>query len=361
MLINNNLLVLIISIMLGVPVYAESSDITKLLTKSQIKRLIQKANAGDGKASLELVPIYYQGLGIPSDVNKSNYWLVKSANQGNAEAQKIVCSGVNAEIEGYEQAFKRCAIPIAQINALIQKANADDGQASLDLVPIYMQGLGVSVDIDKADYWLLKAANQGNVEAQRFLCVDYIVGSHFPENNEEAERWCRRASDQGDLDARYRMAWLYEHGKGVAENKRKALEIYRELAEKGHPQSKTYLANIEEIERNLNKCNGSELAAYARTAINNGRWILYEGFPHYGVNQSLEINRKNYGLSFYGALNYFVETDRYLARQGCKQLKNGPSKYELKMLKEYSNKIESAVMKENAKGGVVTGPYGTLR
>ena len=48
----------------------------------------------------------------------------------------------------------------------------------------------------------LKAAEQGDVDAQNYLGWMYFHGSGVPENKVEAVKWYRKAAKQGDSDAK---------------------------------------------------------------------------------------------------------------------------------------------------------------
>ena len=70
--------------------------------------------------------LYYLGKGVQKDYTKAAYWMKKSAEQGNAEAQRILGS-------------------------------------------MYHDGKGVSKDDKQAAYWLKKATVQGDKVAQQLL------------------------------------------------------------------------------------------------------------------------------------------------------------------------------------------------
>jgi len=54
----------------------------------------------------------------------------------------------------------------------------------------------------------LKAAEQGDADAQNYLGWMYSHGSGVPENKVEAVKWYRKAAEQGDSDAKQALEAL---------------------------------------------------------------------------------------------------------------------------------------------------------
>ena len=79
-------------------------------------------------------------------MRKAVYWYEKSANQGNAKAQR-------------------------------------------KLGGMYFFGYGVSRDFEKAAYWYEKSANQGNIGAQYDLGMMYVGGHGVSRDYVEAYKW----------------------------------------------------------------------------------------------------------------------------------------------------------------------------
>lgn len=77
----------------------------------------------------------------------------------------------------------------------------------------YLQGYGTKQDLQKAEYWLKKAADNGGVTCQFFLSVLYRDGNEsFEVNEAEFLKYCRMAAENGYPTAMYNLAgWHYEH------------------------------------------------------------------------------------------------------------------------------------------------------
>ena len=94
-----------------------------------------------------------------------------------AGAQADTGEGVTAYNKGdYQAAF----------NKLRPLAIKGDAMAQLYLGRMYMQGLGLKLDYNKAISWTSRAAAQKNVEAQYFLGFLYQYGLGAPQNYKEA-------------------------------------------------------------------------------------------------------------------------------------------------------------------------------
>ena len=71
-----------------------------------------------------------------------------------------------------------------------------DVSAQINLAVMYDTGDGVPKDLEKAAYWLTKAAEQGNPEAQYAIGVYYFYGDGVPKDSKQAIYWLRKASEQ---------------------------------------------------------------------------------------------------------------------------------------------------------------------
>lgn len=65
--------------------------------------------------------------------------------------------------------------------------------------------------------------------AQDWLGYMYYYGDGVKQDYDEAKKWFMKAAEQGDEDAQKFLGDMYEGGKGVEKNQRKARE-YRRLA-----------------------------------------------------------------------------------------------------------------------------------
>ncbi|MFZ4169324.1 tetratricopeptide repeat protein [Enterobacter ludwigii] len=139
----------------------------------------------------------------------------KAARQGNAEAQLMLARWYQTQPEGEKTAL-----------SWLQKAAAQEEPAALALLARrYETGNGVdkAPDIARRDY--RQAAALGNPEAQRWLA----------EHSEGTERltWYQRAAQGGDVTAQRFLAQAYLSGKGVAQNQTEGMAWLRRAVSQG--------------------------------------------------------------------------------------------------------------------------------
>lgn len=73
-------------------------------------------------------------------------------------------------------------------------------------------------DIEEGVSWVLKAAHQGVVGAQRNMGYYYKDGFGVQQSFPKAAKWWRQAAEQGDGDAQIQLGLAHIIGKGVIEN-----------------------------------------------------------------------------------------------------------------------------------------------
>jgi len=116
-----------------------------------------------------------------------------------------------------------------EVNALFDMAKSGDIDSQTLLGEIYLDGIGVDIDLDKAFFWLSKASNQDSPQAQYLLGFMYENGIKVDKNLERAAKLYTKASIGGDLMAKYHLAFMYKDGKGVKMDKSKAIALLKEI------------------------------------------------------------------------------------------------------------------------------------
>jgi hypothetical protein len=105
----------------------------------------------------------------------------------------------------------------------------------------YGKGKGVPQDLEKANYWYEKAAEQGNANAQCNLGYNYEVGRGVPKDLEKAYYWYEKAAEQGNARAQLNFGLCYENGRGIAKDIEKANYWYAKAAEQGNTRAQSNL------------------------------------------------------------------------------------------------------------------------
>ena len=103
-----------------------------------------------------------------------------------------------------------------------------------------MNGQGVEKDLQKAEFWLLKAAEAGIVEAQSNLGQMY----YFEKNYQEAAYWLLKAAKENLASAQNNLAVMYSEGLGVKQNKERAIYWLQKAADQGDSTARKNLAML---------------------------------------------------------------------------------------------------------------------
>ena len=91
---------------------------------------------------------------------------------------------------------------------------------------------------------LLKAADQGESNAQLTLGYCYDQGRGVGQDYKTALSWYRKAAEQGYDKAQYNIGVFYDNGTGVSKDIDKAVEWYRKAAAQGHEGTKKRLREL---------------------------------------------------------------------------------------------------------------------
>ncbi|MGF1612687.1 MAG: protein kinase [Gammaproteobacteria bacterium] len=171
---------------------------------------------------------YATGEGVPKDDTQAAAWLLRSAEQGYAEAQY--------QLGLLHDQGKGVVMDPSQAAHWYQKAAAQRvAAAQHNLAVLYDRGKGIEADPEKAAKWYAEAAAQGLPAAQVGLALLYEKGRGIPQDFEQAARWYRAAATQGWAAAQYNLGLLYEQGKGVEKDPQQALAWYEKAAKQGLP------------------------------------------------------------------------------------------------------------------------------
>ena len=154
------------------------------------------------------------------------YWYKTAAEGGFAEAQNKYAEILQKRKED-EEAFKW------------YKTAAKQGlaRAQGNLAECYINGVGVTADLELAKEWCKKASKHNDAKAQCYM------GKIFSLTGGERYSWYRKAAEQGYAKAQNAVArYLAEGWGGVTKNQIEAVEWYRKAAEQGYPIAQYNLA-----------------------------------------------------------------------------------------------------------------------
>lgn len=134
---------------------------------------------------------------------------------------------------------------------------------------LYLHGIGTTKDYTKAIYWLKKAANQNNPEAEYQLGEVYYFGYGVGKDYKTAFDWYMKSisTNKDDGDAQYSIGYMYEHGQGVTKSYSKALEHYTIAADLQHDSARKALLSLR-VKIDDNNVNNVQLLSQERNEYN---------------------------------------------------------------------------------------------
>ena len=182
-----------------------------------------------------------------------------------------------------------------------QLAGHGDARAQFALSRFYEQGLGQNInDMGRALGWLTEAAERGYAPAQFRLGLFYYDGQAIAEDLERAELWWGRAADQNLFEAWLRLLRLYPLRQGAASVDKKLWHMDQNiprlegLAEQGEAFAMVLLGNFYALGAGLDQ-DLDEAARRLRLAVAmgnaNGQYSLARLMMASGgeVGEALEL------------------------------------------------------------------------
>ena len=149
-----------------------------------------------------LAYIYYNGMYVSKDLNKSFQYYKKAADQGSY---------------------------IAQFN----------------LGEMYNGGEGVKKDNKLSFDYYKKAADQGHTDALNRIGHMYYFGQGVEKKYSKALEYFKKAADQGHIVSQFNVGFMYYNGIGVQKNNLEALKYLKVAAEKGNKEAETFINKID--------------------------------------------------------------------------------------------------------------------
>lgn len=121
------------------------------------------ADQGYKDSQYDLGQMYISGKGGEKDLTLAGYWLTKASDQGDKRAKGTLFNLYSQEINGIE------ANPGKASELCKDLAESGDASFQFNYAVALGRGLGVVQDFKKANEWMLRAAENGSLQAQEFL------------------------------------------------------------------------------------------------------------------------------------------------------------------------------------------------
>lgn len=200
-----------------------------MLSATLVLGLGWPAQAGSMVAVGEALPRYFVHVSANRDVSAQAQInaLMEKAQAGDADAQfQLAVLGLSGRL-GQNNTREG-------VRLLGAAANAGHTEARFLMATLLLHGRGgVVKDEARALAIYREQADAGDPRAQNALGQMLLNGQGGPKNAAEAVRWFTRAAEQNFAAAQSNLGYAYAHGEGVASDKRRALEYFMKAAEQG--------------------------------------------------------------------------------------------------------------------------------
>lgn len=256
--------------------------------KEGIRLLKESYQKGEKRAAVQLASCYYYGKGVEKNPEKTVNLLLKNPLPSHKTAQFLLgkCyyfgEGVEKDLKKAFFHFKMAAslghgsakdyladcyyngygTTVDYVEAAKWYKEAADynriGSAAYNLAFMYKDGEGVEKNDHIAIKYLLIAAEEGFIEAQRIVSQEYLVGRYVEQNYELARKWMEKAAKQGDAQAQVMLGRYYISGFGF-DDEEKSFGWFMKAAEQGYAEAESivggcYLNNLY-VDTNFKKAN----------------------------------------------------------------------------------------------------------
>ncbi|MDD3535010.1 MAG: tetratricopeptide repeat protein [Candidatus Cloacimonetes bacterium] len=222
------------------------NELEKLSEPENIEALKARADAGDPEASYVLATHY-----LVHEPEEALRLLNFAAENEYAAAELLL--GILYTFGIHVEPDEDKALELLQ-----KSARRGDASAQKVLGELYLNISEASKESERnAFFWMKKAADQGNTEAEFYLGFLYSGGIGVKKDPAEAFQWYKKAADKGDPDAQLELAFCYDKGKVVKKDPKEAMLLLQLAAEQGneyamfHLGAKYILGN--DMEQDLNE------------------------------------------------------------------------------------------------------------
>lgn len=200
-----------------------------------LKYYERAADLGNVEASFQVAQRYFAGLIVQRDDAKALAYYRLAAENGHhiaaARLGSMYASGTGTAPD-----------PQAAVHWLSMAADAGIAEAQHDLGAMYSKGDGVPQDWGLAAKYLSAAAGQGKVESM--FHVGELLYNSNPPQVEKAVYWLSKAADAGDLASCSYLGGMYLDGLGVPRDVNLAAQLIQHAANGGLPRAQYLLGRM---------------------------------------------------------------------------------------------------------------------
>ena len=125
---------------------------------------------------------------------------------------------------------------------LLRAAEEGNADAQVQVSICYGKGNGVTQDYGKAFTWAMKSAEQGNAKGASIVASCYLQGKGIRKDMPLAVEWLQKAASQGNAEAQNNLGVIYYYGvEGVPKDEKKAFPLFEKSANQDDPDAQYHL------------------------------------------------------------------------------------------------------------------------
>ena len=157
-----------------------------------------------------------------SSIKDAKYWLELSAKHGNSDAMTDLNTMLSGNSPVLLKSSSTLSNPLELAFSQLNKENyqeafnlflqcSDECEAMNALGSMYLNGLGVQKNYQKAFEWFKKSSVLFNIEAMCYIGYLYEKGYGVYQSKQKAMQYYQQGSDMGHAECQYNLACLYKN------------------------------------------------------------------------------------------------------------------------------------------------------
>ena len=202
-----------------------------------------------------------------------------------------------ADLIEAEEAFKAHRYAEA-FNKFLPDAEKGEYIAQYYVGYLYLYGLGINKDEQRALDYIQKSADHDYDSAQALLGYLYDEGRVVPMNKKKAISYYKKAANRGNTSALLNLGLAYYKGEGVVKNDQTAIEMLGRVPIEQQPLAGRYLGDIYLSNPNLSDRYPNAIRYYSSSAKNGDIGSYYALGKIYSNEESGVKNDKK-AVEFY--------------------------------------------------------------
>ena len=184
--------------------------------------------------------LYSSGKHALYDTAQAIFWykkLVEAGDTSRCVQLGDCCRNAESGVQGLEEALRWYAL--AADSQAVRKKRLT---CCLELGRLYYNSGSDETDTAANDrkqalYYYEKAAEMGDITAQKTLAEYYLRAIYIQQHCKKAFFWFEQAAQQGDAPSQYELGLCFEIGRGTKPDRGKAAEWYAKAAAQGHEKA----------------------------------------------------------------------------------------------------------------------------